>query len=325
MSVNHVIFGTQTLIDLRSDTVAADKILTGYTAHGADGEAITGSMPNRGSVSGTISTVNGSYSIAQGYHNGNGAVTIDSAERAKIIAANIKAGVSILGVTGTHEGESGTDTSDATAAANEILSGKTAYVNGQKLTGSMSNRGAVSGSISDISDSYSIAEGYHNGNGAVSIDSTEAAKLIASNIRAGVSILGVLGTLGLFTQVTPIATDFNNGYVGNINGWIYQANSNNRGNVYQVTAGHTYFCRLVGTGGNRWRGCFTTGNPVTATGNLSGSCVIYHNENTVPEKACFAYKPRVDGYITIVKSNAGVNNIQTIMYDITGFDMLLGA
>ena len=230
MSVNHVIFGTQTLIDLRSDTVAADKVLNGYTAHGADGETITGSMPNRGSVSGTISTVNGSYSIAQGYHNGNG---------------------------------------------------------------------------------------------AVSIDSTEAAKLIASNIRAGVSILGVLGTLGLFTQVTPIATDFNNGYVGNINGWIYQANSNNRGNVYQVTAGHTYFCRLVGTGGNRWRGCFTTGNPVTATGNLSGSCVIYHNENTVPEKACFAYKPRVDGYITIVKTNAGVNNIQTIMYDITGFDMLL--
>lgn len=134
----------------------------------------------------------------------------------------------------------------------------------------------------------------------------------------------VIGTLCSFTELEAIATDFTEGYVGSTNGWIYQASSKNRADIYQVTAGHTYFCRLVGTGGNRWRGCFTTGNPVTATANLSGSCVVYHNENTVPEKTCFAYKPRQDGYITIVKSNAAVNGIATKMYDITGFTQLLG-
>ena len=42
MAVNKVIYGEETLIDLSGDTVAADKLLTGYTAHGADGTAITG-------------------------------------------------------------------------------------------------------------------------------------------------------------------------------------------------------------------------------------------------------------------------------------------
>lgn len=65
-------------------------------------------MPNRGGASGTISTVDGTYSIQQGYHDGSGSVSIDSTEQAKIIAGNIKSGVEILGVTGTYEGEGGT-------------------------------------------------------------------------------------------------------------------------------------------------------------------------------------------------------------------------
>lgn len=87
------------------------------------------------------------------------------------------------------------DTSDATAAVAEILAGKTAYVNGNKLTGTMKNNGAVTGTISKKAEAYSIPIGYHDGSGKVTISSTEQAKIIATNIRAGVSILGVTGTM----------------------------------------------------------------------------------------------------------------------------------
>lgn len=136
--VNKIIYGTQTLIDLTADTVTPEKILKDYTAHDASGATITGTceydvnstdanavvgevlkdrtfyargtkltgtMPNRGAVTGKITTKDGIYSIEQGYHDGSGTVAIDSTEQAKIIPANIKSGVEILGVAGSYGGE----------------------------------------------------------------------------------------------------------------------------------------------------------------------------------------------------------------------------
>ena len=59
----------------------------------------------------------------------------------------------------------------------------------------MPNNGAVTGSIKNLTDSYVVAQGYHDGSGKVSIDATEQAKIIAQNIREGVTILGVEGSM----------------------------------------------------------------------------------------------------------------------------------
>lgn len=87
------------------------------------------------------------------------------------------------------------NTQDATATEDEVLSGKTAYVRGNKVTGTMKNNGAVSGTISTKSGKYTVPQGYHDGSGTVQIDSTEQAKLVPSNIRQGVTILGVEGDM----------------------------------------------------------------------------------------------------------------------------------
>lgn len=120
-------------------------------------------------------------------------LTADTVTADKILStytAHDKSGAPIVGTCTFNA-----DTSDATAAGAEILSGKTAYVNGVKITGEMKNNGAVNGVISRKADSYTVPIGYHDGAGKVAISATEQAKIIAGNIRAGVSILGVTGTM----------------------------------------------------------------------------------------------------------------------------------
>lgn len=133
--VNKVVYGGTVLIDLTGDTVTADKVLTGYTAHDKSGETITGTCE---------------YDV---------------------------------------------NSEDATVAVAEILTGKTAYARGSKITGTMPNNGAVTKTISTKTQEVSIAQGYHDGSGKVSISSTEQAKIIPTNIRDGVTILGVTGTM----------------------------------------------------------------------------------------------------------------------------------
>lgn len=96
-------------------------------------------------------------------------------------------------VTGTCTYDS--DTSDDTAAVGEILSGKTAHARGALLTGTMPNNGAQTDNISTKAQEVIIAQGYHDGSGKVSILADEQAKLIPSNIREGITILGVEGTM----------------------------------------------------------------------------------------------------------------------------------
>ena len=115
-----------------------------------------------------------------------------------VTEADVQSGVKFhlpSGAIGTGTCDYDVDSSDCTAVVAEVLASKTFAKGGQVLTGTMPNRGAVTGTISDKATPYTIPQGYHDGSGTVSLDSTSASNLIANNIRQGVTILGVEGDM----------------------------------------------------------------------------------------------------------------------------------
>ena len=91
--------GTAKFYDTSGANITSADVLTGKTAFGASG-SVSGGMPNNGSTGGTISTKAGTVAIPSGYTSG-GTVAIDSDEQSKIVAGNLKSGVTILGVDGS--------------------------------------------------------------------------------------------------------------------------------------------------------------------------------------------------------------------------------
>ncbi len=143
--VNKVILGSDVKLDLSSDTITADKLASGVTAHDKAGAPITGTCD---------------YDVNSG---------------------------------------------DATAAVAEILKDKTAYARGSKLTGTMPNNGAISKELTTVSEEYTVPMGYHDGSGKVKIAATEQAKIIPGNIKQGVEVLGIVGTLEPSSNITAHA------------------------------------------------------------------------------------------------------------------------
>lgn len=116
------------------------------------------------------------------------------------IKAHDKSGAPIVG-SSTFDA----DTSDANAVAAELLKDKTAYVNGVKVTGTMPNNGAKTLSITNKSTPVTIPTGFHDGSGKAQIAADEQAKLIPANIREGITVLGVTGTMSGSEGMKPQA------------------------------------------------------------------------------------------------------------------------
>ena len=104
------------------------------------------------------------------------------------------------------------DTSEATAGAAEILQGKTAYAVGSKVTGSMPNNGAKTLNVAEKGTTVPIPQGYHDGSGVAQLDPTEAEKLVPKNIREGITVFGVEGTMsgseGMKPQAKSVTPSF---------------------------------------------------------------------------------------------------------------------
>ncbi|MFS1511099.1 hypothetical protein VQL36_01485 [Chengkuizengella sp. SCS-71B] len=202
--------GASDVVDTGDATAVNDNLLLGTTAY-VNGSKITGRMPTRGAMTYTPSTSN--QTIPEGYHSGSGYVAGD----ADLKSGNIKKGVNIFGVSGASDV---VDTGDATAATSNILTGKTAYVNGSKITGTMPNRGNLV--VTPSRSNQSISSGYHSGSGYVVGD----ADLTSANIRAGKNIFGVSGSFS--SDATALASDIVSGKTAYVNGSKVTGTSNRK-------------------------------------------------------------------------------------------------
>lgn len=105
--------GTNTkTVDASGVTAEPAEVLAGET-FGRGNEVTTGTMPNNSGKDVLVTNKSGT-SIPRGYYDGAGTAKISDEDAAKIVPANIKEGVTILGVTG----EFGAD--DISAQSKEV-------------------------------------------------------------------------------------------------------------------------------------------------------------------------------------------------------------
>lgn len=185
IKANVDIFGTHGTFTEDATATNAD-ILQGVTAY-AQGAKVTGTIPRNAGGTFTPTTVEQSAGVEHKYMEGDIKIAGDS----NLVAGNIKKGVSIFGVTGALD-SSGIDTGDATATAGDILSGKTAYVKGSKVTGDIEVK--ESQRFTPTKDGTTLPVGYYSGETGKENAIKGDNNFIAANIKKGVEIWNVTGT-----------------------------------------------------------------------------------------------------------------------------------
>lgn len=160
--------------DVSATTATAPDVLANKVFTAKDGTTTTGEMPNNGAVSQKLTAEQPSYTVPKGYHDGLGTVSVDletkSATPTKIQQTiSPTTGKLLSSVTVEAIPDEYITTDDATATAEHILNGDTAYVKGKKVTGTMPNNGSSSKTLDTTTTSYTIPLGYHDGTGSVSM------------------------------------------------------------------------------------------------------------------------------------------------------------
>ena len=239
-------------------TITADYILNGFSGY-ANGEKVTGNIPSKDAATYTPGTAD-QYINAEQYLSGAQKIAGD----ANLAAGNIAQGKEIFGVTGTF-------TNDANATAESMQLGVSAYVKGQRVVGTAPIQEAKTVTPT-TTEQTAVASGSFT-SGAVKVAGD--ANLVAENIKEGVSIFGVTGTLA----------GGGGGYVTSSAG----ATSTFSYNIGFVPTSWIAFCQYVtsgGSGGTTWKAydngaVITQAQGVLANWNLSGTTLTITGQGSI--------------------------------------------